>query len=100
MKNDGTNPNVEAGQIAPSPDFDEFIVGAGELDVSSIGNYPVRFIEVVSGTGVLKVWTAKSVTTARTASSLAAGSKIGPTQITSIRGTGDGSSALTIRVYK
>lgn len=97
-----TRTETEAYEIGPSPDAAEFLIGAtDEVDVSSIGGYPVRKIEVVAGTGQLAVRTPRSGTTDRTYTSLAAGSRIEPLQITSIRGTNGGaSSALTIRVYK
>lgn len=101
MNNEGTNPKVGAGEVAPSPDCMEFTPGAvAELDVSAIGGYPVRGIEVVSGSGTLNIRTAKSGETNRS-HTVAAGTKILPVQITSIRGTSDGTTAsITIRVYK
>lgn len=99
--NDGTKPTVDAHEVGPSPDCIELLIGAtAELDVSAIGGYPVRKVEVVAGTGSLAVRTAKSGATNRVYTAMAAGSKIEPLQITSIRGTSDGSSALTVRVYK
>lgn len=95
-----TAPLVRYDEVRPGDDFDEFVVGAGDVDVSSIGGYPVRLIEVVSGNGTLKVKTINSGATLRTASGLVVGSKIGPVGIQAIAGTGDGSSAMTLRVYK
>lgn len=98
---DGTKRDIAAYETGPSPDFDEFTFGAGELDVSSIGGYPVRQIRIVTaGAGALAIRTVGSGATNRTLTGLAAGENLFPGQITSIRGTGDGTSVTRIRVYK
>lgn len=91
----------ESWQDGPSPDFDEFSISTGDVDVSSIGGYPVRDVKVVSGSGTLKVKTAGSGTSYRTAT-LAVGDTLGdPVQIISIAGTTNGTSGITkIRVFK
>lgn len=96
-----TRTDINAYESVPAPDFDEFSIGSGEVDVSSIGGYPVRRVVVVSaGSGTLLVRTAGSGSTNRTASALSAGNELDSVQITSIRGTSDGSSVSSIRVYK
>lgn len=96
---------IQPDQVQPSPDFDEYAIAAGDFDLASIGGYPARLIEVVGGSGTLKVRTTNSVardgTAWRTASGLVVGSKVGPCEVALIAGTTNGSSAgLTIRVYK
>lgn len=100
MSND-TKEKIDAHEVGPSPDCADFAIGAvTALDVSSIGGYPVRKIEVLVGSGTLNVRTATSGTTNRSLA-VAVGTKIEPLQILSIRGTSDGTSGgLTVRVYK
>lgn len=92
---------MAAYEVGPSPGTEEFAIGAvAELDVTSIGGYPVRFVQIVSGTGTLKYKDALTTAGNRTMTA-APGGELGPTQITSIRGTSDGTSGgLTVRVYK
>lgn len=93
--------SADAFDVQPALGSDEFTIGGGsELDVSRIGGYPVRLFEVVSGTGTIKYRDGVDQATNRTFTAVAVGNRLGPTQITSIRGTGDGSNAITIRVYK
>lgn len=101
MNNDSTNANVGAGEVAPAPDVMEFTPGGvTELDVSAIGGYPVRKIQCTAGAGVLNIRTARSGSTNR-AMNVVVGTEIAPVQITSIRGTSDGTGGgITIRVYK
>jgi hypothetical protein len=101
---DDTKAQIEADQIASSPDFDDFVLGASDLDPTSIGGYPVRLIEVVAGTGTLRMTTRNSAGAYRTCGSLVAGSKIGPARIWNVAGTGNGTApsgaGFTLRVYK
>ncbi len=102
MSSDPTEiePDVPAYGILPAPDVEEFAIGAADVDVSSIGGYPVRIVEIVAGSGTLKIQTARSGTTYRTLT-VATGDQIVPTQITSIGGTTAGTSGVTtVRVYK
>ena len=102
MSHDDTQvePQIPAFGIQPSPDFAEFAIGTDDVDVASIGGYPVRVVEVLAGTGTLKVATSRSNGAFRDAT-LAAGEALQPSQITNIGGTDSGTSGITsIRVYK
>jgi len=91
----------DSTQIAPSPDADEFAIGAADVDVSSIGGYPVRRVTIVAGSGTLKMRLKGSGTTYRTFSVLTAGSDIVPYEIVAIAGTNNGTSGITtIRVSR
>lgn len=98
--------HVGDNEVGPSPDSDEFAIGAGDFDVSRIGGYPVRLIVIAAGSGTLKYKCVNTIgnsdaSTWRTASSLVKNDQIGPGRITLIAGTTNGSSpGLTIRVYK
>jgi hypothetical protein len=92
--------DVEAYETGPSPGFKEYSISTGVVDVSAIGGYPVRKVQVVAGTGTLKCRTAKSGDTYVDAT-LSAGESVGPAQITGIGGTTAGTSGITkVRVYK
>lgn len=92
---------VDCWEMGASPDGDEYALGAGDVDVTAIGGYPVRRVIIAVGSGTLRVKTANSGATYRTYSNLIAGDEIGPLQILSIGGTSAGStSGITVRVFK
>lgn len=92
---------LKAKGVQPCEGAEEFTLASGEeLDVSVIGGYPVRSI-VALAAGTVRYRDAKweEGQDNRTFTAFA-GEGLFPTQITSIRGTSDGSSAIRIRVYK
>jgi hypothetical protein len=93
-----TKTDIDANQVDPGPDGDEFAVGTSPLDVSSIGGYPVRVVIAV-GAGTVKYTTAGSNGTVRTAT-LADREVLGPLQIKSILGSSGGTTAPVLRVIK
>lgn len=104
--NGGVRKDVDANESCPSPDFIEVSVGAtAEVDITPL-TYPVRRVTVVTGTGTLAYQTANSGAGINRTATAAVGTKLGPAQITSIRGTSDttlgasGSAAPTVGVSK
>src|SRR3954470_10912722 len=94
-----TKSTVDAYETCPSPDFDEFTIGSSDVDLTSIGGFPARSVQVVTGSGTLKVKTAGGGSSWRTAT-LAAGDVLDSVQIVAIAGTGNGTSGITkIRVF-
>lgn len=89
-------------EIGPSPDSDQYTTGAAVVDFASIGGGPVRVLEIVSGgPATLVIRTKGGGASNRTHTLLADGAKLGPLQIMSIRGTGDGTTnSVVVRAYK
>lgn len=112
MNREGTKPSIDAYEEAPATDIFELTVGAtSEVDASAFGGYPVRVVVVLAGSGTLAVQTAGSGTLLNRASTVVPGDRIGPAQITSIRGTTDATldrngiaapsvGVTKVRVYK
>ncbi len=91
--------DTNGNEIAPPPDFLEITIAAGVCDLSPIGGGPVRVIDVIAGSGTLKVKTRNSPGAYRDAT-LNAGDQM-VVEVVEIGGTTAGTTGITkIRVFK
>lgn len=89
-------------EIGPSPDAMQYTTGANAIDFTELGGGPIRKLLIVSGgPATLVCRTQGGGATNRTYTLLADKELLEPLQITSIRGTGDGTTnAVVVRAYK